>query len=66
VERLLRELEQGPDPLGLVFSTFRHVDASGNSVYDEKHQQALIRYQSQSHQELLNASIVGVFLLLFR
>ncbi|WP_404519574.1 MULTISPECIES: glycosyltransferase family 2 protein [unclassified Paenibacillus] len=60
IERLRRELEQGPDSLGLVFSTFRQVDAGGNPLYDEQHQQALIRYQSQPHHELLNASIVGV------
>ncbi|MET3208413.1 UNVERIFIED_CONTAM: GT2 family glycosyltransferase [Paenibacillus sp. PvR008] len=60
IERMRRELEHGPDSLGLVFSTFRQIDASGSPLYDEQHQQALIRYQSQSHEELLNASIVGV------
>ncbi|MGM1021839.1 MAG: glycosyltransferase family 2 protein [Bacillota bacterium] len=60
IERLRRELEHGPDSLGLVFSAFRQIDASGSPLYDEQHQQALIRYQSQSHEELLNASIVGV------
>lgn len=60
IERLRQELKQGPDSLGLVFSTFRQVDAYGNPLYDEQHQQALIRYQSQPHHELLNASIVGV------
>ncbi|MGN9169692.1 glycosyltransferase family 2 protein [Paenibacillus jamilae] len=60
IERLRCELEQGPDSLGLVYSTFRQIDAAGNSLYDEQHQQALIRYQSQPHHELLNASIVGV------
>lgn len=60
IERLRWELEQGPDSLGLVFSTFRQIDAAGNPLYDEQHQQALIRYQSQPDHELLNASIVGV------
>ncbi|MGG4217646.1 glycosyltransferase family 2 protein [Paenibacillus jamilae] len=60
IERLRLELVQGPDSLGLVFSTFRQIDAAGNPLYDEQHQQALIRYQSQPHHELLNASIVGV------
>ncbi|MGZ0042718.1 glycosyltransferase family 2 protein [Paenibacillus ottowii] len=60
IERLRWELEQGPDSLGLVFSTFRQVDGAGNPLYDEQHQQALIRYQSQPPHELLNASIVGV------
>ncbi|WP_431087125.1 glycosyltransferase family 2 protein [Paenibacillus sp. 8b26] len=60
IERLRRELEHGPDSLGLVFSTFRQIDAAGSPLYDEQHQQALIWYQSQSHEELLNASIVGV------
>lgn len=60
IERLRYELVQGPEPLGLVFSTFREIDSAGIPMYDRLHQEALIRYQSQPPEELLNASIVGV------
>ncbi|MBB3110243.1 glycosyltransferase involved in cell wall biosynthesis [Paenibacillus phyllosphaerae] len=60
LEVLRRALHNGPDQLGLVYSSFHSIDNDGNRILNDKSLMLQRQYQSQPKEELMNGSIVGV------
>ncbi|WP_191089567.1 glycosyltransferase family 2 protein [Paenibacillus spiritus] len=60
LEILRRTLAEGPEELGLVYSSFQSIDEAGNPLHDEPSLALLRQYQSRPADKLLDSSLVGV------
>ncbi|MDR6224330.1 glycosyltransferase family 2 protein [Desmospora profundinema] len=60
LEALRAKLHAGPPQLGLVYSSFRHVDGEGKSMQTELDLVRFRKFQQKSKEELLDVCFIGV------
>lgn len=60
VRILRRTLHEGPESLGIAYSSFQSIDDEGHPLKDEQYLALLRQYQAKSKEALLNESIIGV------
>ncbi|NRG46106.1 glycosyltransferase family 2 protein [Bacillus sp. CRN 9] len=60
LEKLRDSLHNGPPELGLVYSSFRHVDENGHLMKDHPDFEAFHQFQEQPKEYLIDACFIGV------
>jgi glycosyltransferase involved in cell wall biosynthesis len=60
IETLRSVLHNGPNELGLVYSSFQNIDGDDHPLKGEAELALLRKYQAQSKENLLDACIIGV------
>ncbi|MBO2945354.1 glycosyltransferase family 2 protein [Paenibacillus sp. F411] len=60
LQRLRQRLSEGPEELGLVYSSFQSISNEGTPLHSEYQLAAQRKYQSSAKDKLLDACIIGV------
>jgi GT2 family glycosyltransferase len=60
ISTLREALINNPSNVGFVYSTFRHINARGKSIYSKRFMRSFLNFQNQPKENLLDLCFVGV------